>query len=40
MKKRSDILMEEQMDIVHNLSSLTHRHPVSLIGCGIYVNVA
>lgn len=40
LKKRSDILMEEQMDIVHNLSSLTHRHPVSLIGCGIYVNVA
>ncbi len=40
LKKQSGILVEEQMDIVHNISSLTHRHPISLIGCGIYVNVA
>lgn len=40
LKKRSDILMDEKMDIVHNISSLTHRHPISLIGCGIYINVA
>lgn len=40
LKKGSDILLNEQMDIVHNISSLTHRHPISLIGCGIYVNIA
>lgn len=40
IKKKSDILLNEQMDIVHNISSLTHRHPISLIGCGIYVNIA
>ncbi len=28
------------MEIVHNVSALTHRHPISLIACGIYVNVA
>lgn len=32
--------MDKQMKIVHNISSLTHRHPISLIGCGIYVNIA
>lgn len=40
LKKRSGILMDEQMVTVHNISSLTHRHPISLMGCGIYVNVA
>ena len=40
LEKRSGILMDEQIGIVHNISSLTHRHPISLIGCGIYVNVA
>ena len=40
LKKCSGILMDGQMGIVHNISSLTHRHPISLIGCGIYVNVA
>ena len=40
MKKKPGILLDEQMDIVHNISSLTHRHPISLIGCGIYVNIA
>ena len=28
------------MEIVHNVSALTHRHPISLIACGIYVNIA
>lgn len=34
------ILTDERMQLVHNLSSLTHRHPVSLIGCGIYISIA
>ena len=32
--------VDERMNIVHNISSLTHRHPISLIGCGIYVSIA
>ena len=28
------------MEIVHNVSALTHRHLISLIGCGIYINIA
>lgn len=40
LQKSSGISQNEQMDIVHNISSLTHRHPISLIGCGIYVNIA
>lgn len=31
---------DSQMELIHNLSSLTHRHPISLIGCGIYSAVA
>lgn len=30
----------ELLDVVHNVSSLTHRHPRSLIACGIYVTIA
>lgn len=40
LQKRPNLAMEYQMEIVHNLSSLTHRHPISLIGCGIYINIA
>lgn len=40
LQKRSDLTMEYQMEIVHNISGLTHRHPISLIGCGIYINIA
>lgn len=40
IKKKAGIMPDKQMDIVHNISSLTHRHTISLIGCGIYVNVA
>lgn len=31
---------DEAMNIIHNLSSLTHAHKRSLIACGIYVSVA
>ena len=40
LQKYADNTMEEQMRIVHQVSSLTHRHPISLIGCGIYTNIA
>lgn len=40
MQKQKDNTMESQMEIVHNVSALTHRHPISLIACGIYVNIA
>lgn len=39
-RKRADDTIESRMEIVHNVSSLTHRHPISLIGCGIYINIA
>lgn len=32
LQKRSNLTMEYQMEIVHNISGLTHRHPISLIG--------
>ena len=28
------------LDLVHNISYLTHRHPRSLIACGIYISIA
>lgn len=40
LRKRPNLTMECQMEIIHNISSLTHRHPISLIGCGIYINIA
>ncbi|GFI22817.1 ADP-ribosyl-[dinitrogen reductase] glycohydrolase [Lachnospiraceae bacterium] len=40
LKKHCDLDMESQMEIVHNISALTHRHRTSLIGCGIYINIA
>lgn len=40
LQKRSNLTIEYQMEIVHNISGLTHRHPISLIGCGIYINIA
>lgn len=39
-KKRVTFSLNEKMEMVHHISSLTHRHAISLIGCGIYVNVA
>ncbi len=32
--------IDERMQLIHNLSSLTHRHPVSLIGCSLYTSIA
>lgn len=37
---QANITMTYQMEMVHNISALTHRHPISLIGCGIYINIA
>ena len=34
-----DTSLEEQMQIIHSISRLTHAHPRSLIGCGIYAFV-
>ena len=31
---------DEAMDIIHNVSALTHAHKRSLIACGIYISVA
>ncbi|MDE7416153.1 MAG: ADP-ribosylglycohydrolase family protein [Lachnospiraceae bacterium] len=36
----SELTIDERMGIIHNISSLTHRHPISLIGCGIYISIA
>ncbi len=40
LQKHKGNTMESKMKIVHNVSALTHRHPISLIACGIYVNIA
>ncbi len=40
INKLGTVPSDERMRIVHNISSLTHRHPISLIGCGIYVSIA
>lgn len=40
LRKQPDFTVEYQMEIIHNISGLTHRHPISLIGCGIYINIA
>lgn len=34
------ISYEELLDLAHNISSLTHRHPRSLVACGIYLSIA
>lgn len=40
LREQWDDTMEARMELVHNVSALTHRHPISLIGCGIYINIA
>ena len=40
LDKQDNNTMEYQMEMVHNISALTHRHLISLIGCGIYINIA
>ena len=34
------IISSDGMQIIHNISSLTHNHPRSLIACGIYISIA
>lgn len=34
--KDGNILDENTLEIIHNVSRLTHAHPISLTGCGIY----
>lgn len=38
--KKLTFSIDNRMEIIHNVSALTHRHPISLIGCGIYINIA
>ncbi|MBO6177990.1 MAG: ADP-ribosylglycohydrolase family protein [Selenomonadaceae bacterium] len=38
--KSGNGLMEDDLKVTHNLSKLTHAHPRSQMGCGIYVFVA
>ena len=38
--KKFTLPIDNRMEIIHNVSALTHRHPISLIGCGIYINIA
>ncbi|MBR3721807.1 MAG: ADP-ribosylglycohydrolase family protein [Selenomonadaceae bacterium] len=38
--KSGNNLTEEDLKVTHNLSKLTHAHPKSQMGCGIYVFVA
>lgn len=40
LQKQRDNTIESRIKIVHNVSALTHRHPISLIACGIYINIA
>ncbi len=35
-----DMEIEERFDIIHQVSSITHAHPRSLISCGIYIEMA
>lgn len=34
-----NLQMDKVMNIIHNVSSLTHAHPRSLIACGIYLSI-
>lgn len=34
--KDGKALNENTLEVIHNVSKLTHSHPISLIGCGIY----
>jgi len=39
-KSGTDIMNNADMDILHKISGLTHRHPRSLVACGIYAAAA
>ena len=36
----TDTLVYDASEVIHNISSLTHRHPRSIVACGIYTRVA
>ena len=38
--KHEELDFDDQMLLIHNVSSLTHRHIISLVGCGIYIMIA
>ena len=40
LKMQDNTSISYRMKVVHNVSALTHRHPISLIGCGIYIHIA
>ena len=40
LSKNNDFALEDELEIVHNLSSLTHRHRRSQMACGIYILIA
>ncbi len=37
--RMADASLEQRMELIHNVSALTHRHPRSILGCGIYTFV-
>ncbi len=39
-KYETDVVCDDALEIVHKVSGLTHRHPRSLIACGIYIAAA
>ena len=38
-EKATSLSMDEKMELIHNVSSLTHAHRRSLMGCGIYAHI-
>jgi len=40
LSKKHDFSLDNQMETIHNLSSLTHRHRRSQMACGIYILIA
>lgn len=40
LSKHNEFELNTQIELIHNISSLTHRHKISLIGCGMYVLIA
>ena len=40
LRQTTDISWSEMLTLIHNTSSMTHAHPISLISCGIYCCIA
>lgn len=40
LSKNHDFALEDELELVHNLSSLTHRHKRSQMACGVYILIA